>query len=346
MTTTRTGDTTDEADPAERDRLLEMLTAYWRTQLVGVAAELDLAGSLADGPLGIDELAARSGADPGQLGRLLRALEGFGIVASCGDGRYATTSAGRWLEPDRPGGLYARSRLVRSLWYPAWEELLASVRSGRSGFEHRFGTGLFDHLAAQPPTAALFDAMMAGSTEVAADEVVAAYDLGWARTVVDLGGGTGALLGGLLAHHPDARGVLVDTPSVAARARQALQERGLDGRCEVRAGDFFEHVPAGADLYLLSWIVHDWRDEQAERLLTNCRRAMERDARLLVFEVVLPERPEPTTSMLYDLHMMAVAGGCERTEAEYDRLFAAAGLERVATIPTTGLRAILEVRVR
>ncbi|GLZ44372.1 methyltransferase [Actinomycetospora sp. NBRC 106375] len=338
-------DTTAVADPAERDRLLELLTAYWRTQIVGLTAELGLADELADGPRDVAELAARTGTDAGQLARLLRALDGFGLVAGLDDGRYATTPAGRWLERDRPGGIHARALLVRRLWYPSWDGLLASLRDGRSGFEHRFGAPLFEHLAAHPDTNALFDATMSGSTGVAADEVAAVYDTTWARTLVDLGGGTGALLGGLLRRNPDARGVLVETGPVAERARATLAAGGLDGRCEVRVGDFFADVLGGADLYLLSWIVHDSDDEPAGRLLARCRRAMGPRARLLVLEIVLPERPEPMTAGLSDLHMMAVVGGRERTEAEYDRLFAAAGMERVATIPTTGLRAVLEVRV-
>lgn len=112
------------------------------------------------------------------------------------------------------------------------------------------------------------------------------YDSGWARTVVDLGGGTGALLTELLARHPHARGILVETPTVAERARATVLSRdGVATRCEVREGDFFADVPGGADLYLLSWVLHDWPDPHAVQILANCRRAMSTTARLLVVEV-------------------------------------------------------------
>jgi hypothetical protein len=332
------------ADPAARVELFDMLNGYWRTQMVCTAAELGLADELADGPCDIATLARRTGAGEQELVRLLRVLVAFGVFARTGDGRYATTSTGRWLERDQPGGMHARSLLVGRLWYPAWSRLLHSIRTGQTALEHHFGRPLFEHLAADSDTAEIFDATMAESTRVAVAEVVEAYDTRWASTVVDLGGGTGALLTGLLENNPRARGVLVETPDVATRARSLIAAGPVRERCEVRDGDFFTEVPAGADLYLLSWIVHDWRDAPAVRILSNCRRAMSDTARLLVIEAVLPEQPEPTDGVLYDLHMMAVAGGLERTEAEYDRLLTAAGLERTATLATRGLRSILEVR--
>jgi hypothetical protein len=311
------------------------------------AAELGIADVLAEGPCDITTLARRAGADADALSRLLRALVGFGVVAHTADGRYTTTRHGRWLERSRAGGLHARARLIRRLWYPSWAELEHSVRTGETALDKTFGASLFDYLADDSDTAAVFDQTMAESTHVAAAEVADTYDTQWATTIVDLGGGTGALLAEFLARHPHAHGILVETPAVAERARASLQSAGdVAARCEVREGDFFTDVPIDADLYLLSWILHDWPDSQAVQILTNCRRAMSPAARLLVIETVLPEAPQPTNATLYDLHMMAVAGGRERTESEYDQLFAAAGLERTATLPTPGLRAVIEARAR
>lgn len=334
-------------EAAYRDELFDLLNGYWRTQLLCAAAELGVADVLAEGPCDIATLARRTGADGDALTRLLRALVGFGVVARTADGWYSTTPRGRWLERSRVGGLHARALLIRRLWYPAWAGLAHSVRTGETAFEHTFGSSLFDYLADHPDTAPVFDQTMAESTRVTAAEVADAYDARWAGTIVDLGGGTGALLAEILARHPQARGILVETPAVAERARAHLQSAGdVDARCDVREGDFFVDVPSGADLYLLSWILHDWPDSQAVQILSNCRGAMSPDGRLLVVEAVLPEAPQPTNATLYDLHMMAVAGGRERTEDKYDELLAAAGLERTATIPTPGLRSVLEARTR
>lgn len=327
-------------DRTARDELFDLLHGYWRTQMPCAAAELGIADALADSPRDLAALARSTGADVDALSRLLRALVGFGIVGRTDDGRYTTTRYARLLERSRTDGLYGRAMSIGRLWYPSWAGLTHSVRTGETALDRTFGASLFEHLADDPDTGAVFDQSMAELTRSAVAEVADTYDVGWADTIVDLGGGTGALLSVLLARHPHARGILVETPAVVERARAALLGAAeLGARCEVREGDFFSDALPDADLYVLSWILHDWSDSQAVRILTNCRRAMSGRARLLVLEAVLPENPEPTNATLYDLHMMAVTGGRERTEDEYDRLFAAAGLERTVTIPTSTLRA-------
>ena len=185
--------------------------------------------------------------------------------------------------------------------------------------------------------------MMAGSAVQAAAAIIAAYDFSWARTIVDVGGGDGTLIASILNAHPQAHGILLDTPHVADSARKRLAAAGLSERCNVVVGDFFEAVPDGGDIYLLSWIIHDWDDEHNLTILKNCHRAMQPGGKLLILEEIVPGVNETSMSKLYDLHMLVLLGeGRERTEAEYRMLLDEAGFSMTSIIPTTLPRSLIE----
>ncbi|MEP7223397.1 MAG: methyltransferase [Actinomycetota bacterium] len=225
-----------------------------------------------------------------------------------------------------------------------FEEPLASLRTGRPAFETVFGADFFGYAAANPAWGREFDTAMTEITGETARSVATAYRFDGVRRIVDVGGGRGILLATLLAEHPELRGVLVDLPHVVADARGALAEAGLKDRCDVVAGDFFDAVPDGGDAYVLSWIVHDWDDERAARILANCRRVMGDDGRLLLVEAVLPENGSSgydfATSL--DLVMLIALGGRERTATEYQRLLARAGLVLTKVVPTASPMSVIE----
>jgi hypothetical protein len=187
---------------------------------------------------------------------------------------------------------------------------------------------------------------MASSTEGTARAVAHAYDFSRTRTIVDVGGGTGVFLVEILRANPQARGVLLERPDIATTADKVISSVGMGQRCNVVAGDFLTAVPAGGDVYILSWIIHDWDDDRSVAILATCRQAMTPDARLLVIEQVIPPGNEPSLSKLYDLHMLVLSGGRERREDEYRVLLAAADLDLVRVIPTDVPRSIIEARVR
>lgn len=173
-----------------------------------------------------------------------------------------------------------------------------------------------------------------------------AYDFSRCRAIVDVGGGTGAFLAGILKANPQARGVLFDRPSVITAAGSLLARAGVADRCDVVGGDFFEDVPGGGDLYILSWIIHDWDHDRSVAILKNCRQVMPNDGRLLVIEQVVPPGNQPSLSKLYDLHMLALIGGRERREDEYRALLAAADLDLTRIIPTAVPRSLMEASPR
>jgi hypothetical protein len=255
--------------------------------------------------------------------RVLRGLSLEGIVSER-RGCFALTELGALL-PAFAGPLRARGEL----YYRAASDLLGAVRSGGTSFERVYGASFFEHLDAHPSHQAAFEASMAGRAEQEAEAVVAAYDFGAFSSLVDVGGGRGVLLAAIL-RSTALEAVLVDREGAIEAARTFLGERAS---CVV--GDFFEAVPAGADAYLLSRVLHDWDDEDALRILRVCREAMSAEARLIVVDAILPERAvDQPFAIRMDLHMLLLLGARERTEAEFRDLLARAGFELVRAIPT------------
>jgi O-methyltransferase domain/Dimerisation domain len=326
--------------------LQQMTNGYWVTQIVYVAARLGIADLLKDGPRTIAELARSTKTHAPTLYRVMPALSGLGVFRENDDGTFEATILGRCLASGSPGALRAREIMNGEEWYRAWGGLLESLRTGETAFDHIFGVPFFEYLSAHAGSAALFNEAMASSTELAASAVAEVYDFSGAGTIVDVGGGTGAFLAGILMANPQARGILFDRPDVVADASGILTGAGVASRCAVIAGDFLEAVPSGGGAYILSWIIHDWDDDRAVTILKNCRRAMADDARLLILEQVLPRGNEPSLSKLYGLHMLVLYRGRERREDEYRALLAAANLQLARVIPTGVPRSVIEALPR
>ena len=337
---------TPEAGSGDVARLRSLISGYEASQVIYVAARLGVADLLAEESRTAEELAAALHVDAGALERVLRALGALGLLAHLGGSRYAITESGSRLRARVPGSLRAVALLAGERSYRAWGGLLQSVETGETAFRHVFGMGTFEYMAAHPEIAGFYnDAMAAGAAERAA-AVVTAYDFSGGGTVVDVGGGHGALLAAILSAHPPVRGILFERESVAVGARARLEAAGLGSRCAVVAGDFFQSVPDGGSVYLLSHIIHNWDDQRSGTILANCRAAMSPRAKLVVLEQVLPEQIKPSPAALRasmaDLHMLAITGGRERTAEEYRRLFAAAGFSLAGVIPTAVAESLVE----
>jgi hypothetical protein len=317
--------------------LRRLVDGYRASQAVYVAMRLELPDLLGDGARTSAELAEAADAHPDALHRLLRALAGLGVLRE-EDGRFALTELGRPLRSDVPGSLAGWAGFVgRPSYWQAWGALEHSVRTGENAFRHVFGTDVWSWRAERPEESAIFDRAMATITAGVNRSLQEAHDFGRYGVVVDVGGGNGALLLGLLEAHPELRGVLVDQPHVVAGAP-------AHERLEVVAGDFFESVPGGGDAYVLKAIVHDWEDEEAAAILRVVRRAMRDDAALLVLERVLGDANEDRDGAFSDLNMLVMPGGRERTRDEFEALFAAAGFRLAAVTPTSSGWNVIEGR--
>jgi len=332
------------ADLSPPARLLELITGYWITQLIYVAAKLRLADLLRAGPRTSDELARETGAQPQALHRVMRALANVGVFTETAPRLFANTPLSEWLRHDVPGSLGPRALVSGEKDWRAWGALLRGVTTGAIPFDHVHGADHFAYLGAHPEEAAAFNETMTQFAEQFYRAVVAAYDFSCFRRIVDIGGGHGRLLTLVLEANPRTRGVLFDAPRVIEGACPALVAVGVAERCECVAGDFFTNVPAEGDAYLMSHLLHDWDDKNSVAILKNVRGAMARGGRVLIIEKLIPPGNEPSLAKLMDIHMLVLSGGLERTEEEYRRLLADAGFRLERIVPTASIMSVLEAR--
>jgi hypothetical protein len=290
----------------------DLLRGAMATKAFGVAAELGIADALAAGPRPVAELARDSGADPDTLHRILRALASDGVFAEDEPGVYRNTPASELLLRELRNGWPEFAHLFADVFYDAVGTMDPGSR--QATFARRFGTDFWSWLEARPPERAAFDAAMAGEKRV---DRLAELDWRGDETVVDVGGGNGALLRELLARQPGLRGIVLDLPETVR------DETSLGDRVTFVAGSFFESVPAG-DVYVLSGILHDWSDERAAEILTTIRAAAPAGGRLLLVESVIPPGNDPHGAKWLDL-LMLVLGGRERTEPEWRTLLEGTG---------------------
>ena len=328
--------------PPPQAVMARMITGYWISQALHVAAHLGVADLLTDGPRTVSDLAHATGAHARSLYRLLRALASEGVFAEDAQGRFALTPLGESLRSDVPNSQRSMALMNGEEHYRCWGELLYSVQTGQTAFEKLYGQPIFQHLAAHPRQARIFDEGMVGVHGAETKAMLDAYDFSRFGTLVDIGGGNGSLLVTTLERHPSLRGILYDRPDVIERARSNVKTAGLENRCTLTGGNFFESVPPGGDAYLMRHIIHDWNDEQSRTILRNCRKVLPPTGKLLLVESVIPPGNEPNFAKFLDLTMLVIPGGMERTESEYRELLAGAGIHLERIVPTASVVHVIE----
>jgi hypothetical protein len=304
---------------------------------------LGLADHLADRPKSAAELAGQTRTDESSLYRLMRALVSLGIMSEDTGHRFTLTPLGEALKSDAPG--YARSSILAlagELRWRSWGEFLHCLETGETGVKKAFDMTGWEYAAQHPQIMTYFQEAMIGFHGHEPAAVAAAYDFSGSQTVVDIGGGTGNMLATILDHYPATRGVLFDLPDVVREAPALIETRGLTDRVTIEAGDFFTSVPAGGEVYLLSHVIHDWKDDQCLTILGHCLRAMNPNGRLLIIEMVLKDGDVPDFGKIIDMEMLVMAGGQERTEQEYGTLLEKAGFRLARVVPTESAVSVVE----
>jgi hypothetical protein len=348
---TRMGDTVSETASTRIEalspqaQLLQMAAAVSASRFLFVAAQLGLADHFADGPKTAEELARPTETHAPSLYRFLRALTSVGLLKEDEVSRFSLTPLGEPLRTGVPGSVRAPILLMASqLMTRAMDNLMYSIRTGRPGFEEAFGMPFFDWLASHPRSkeASLFSEVMVSYHGSEPPAVASAYDFSHFGTIVDVGGATGNLLTTILGRYPGPRGILFDMPHVVRDAPALINARGLADRISVEAGSFLVNVPGGGDAYMLSHIIHDWSESQSIAILTNCRRAMRSDGRLLLIETVLPSGNVPFRGARADIGLMVLNGGQERTAKEYSELLDKTGFRLTRVVPTGTEASIVE----
>ena len=323
--------------------MLQLISGFWISRCIHVAAKLGIPDLLEDGPKTAEELATTTETHAPSLFRLLRALAAVDILKQDKDGRFGNTPVSETLRTDIPGSLraFAMTELGEE-HYPAWGELLHSVRTGGIAFDKAFGMPVWEFFAKHPENAKIFNDAMSGMTAQADQALHAAYDFAGVNTIVDIGGGHGGLITSILKRNPQMRGILFDSPQVIEGAQPAIQSSGVGDRCQLVGGDFFQFVPEGGDAMILKWIIHDWNDEQSIRILKNCHRALPDKGKLILVEAVVPPGSEPHFSKFIDLNMLVMTGGRERTEEEFRQLYQASGFRLTRVVPTESPFSVIE----
>jgi hypothetical protein len=314
-----------------QEQISRMLTGYWITQALYVAAKLGLADLIKDGPRSSDDLAVATQTHPRSLYRLLRALASVDVFAEQDGHRFALTPLGECLL-SVPGSQKALAIMVGEEHYHAFAELLYSVKTGKTAFDKVYGKPVFDFLTEHPEKAQVFDEAMVGVHGRETASMLESYDFSGIGVLADIGGGNGSVLTAVLMKYPLMKGILFDLHGVAERAKDKVKAAALTDRCQVVGGSFFESVPTGADAYMMRHIIHDWDDEKSTKILKNVHKAMGKDGRLLLVESVI--RNDSPFGKLLDVAMLVIPGGAERTEEEYKRLYEYAGFRLTKIVPT------------
>lgn len=324
--------TAAEATDKDFERMTQMMTGFFVTQIVGAVATYSIADHLAKGPATAEQISTIEGIDPIAAYRLLRACASLGLVTSDGPKFNATPLLGT-LRTNVPGSLHslAIAWAAPGHWLP-WGRFLDSLRTGESQTLPALGANIWDYYAQEPEEGETFTHAMHGFTSGLAQEVARVVDTSTAKVAVDIGGASGTLVHSLLMANSQLHGIVLDLPDVVPSATAAASALGLAERSRAMAGDFFAAVPE-ADIYLLKNVLHDWNDEEAVRILKGCRQAMRRGGRVVVIEMLLGEMGEPGLAPLMDLNMMVLLTGRERTLAEFSGLLKDAGLRFSKSTP-------------
>jgi SAM-dependent methyltransferase len=336
-------------DSAASTALGRMMELIWPggllAQAVYVAARLGIPDLVKDGAKSAEAIARATGAHAPSVQRLLRALASLGVFTESSPGQFRNTELGDLLRADHPASLrnWAMFLSAPFVWQ-ACGALDNAIMTGKPGINYVFGQSFWSYLAEHTDDAAVFNAAMSAGAEMTIPWILDAYDFSRFAQVVDVGGGHGALLEGILSRNQNIRGVLFDLPSVVEGAA-SLRRSQVAHRCDIRGGDFLEGVPEGADAYVLNRVIHDWPDHDAVRILKNCRRAIRPDGRVLVIDLVLtPSTPAGRGQDLMDLLMLTLVGGRERSERDFRALLHDAGFSVESVIRTAGPSSIVEAR--
>jgi hypothetical protein len=331
-------------NPPPQAVLFNLITGRWVSQLIYVAARLELADHLKHGPRTAEELATVAEVQAPALYRVLRALASVGVFAETKDKRFKLTPLAVTLQKAVPGSMRAAALMLGEKYLEvSWAHLLRGVKTGENPFLKAHGVTLFEYLEKHPEDLKIFGETMTNVSSTENPAIAAAYKFSGIRMLVDVGGGNGSLLATILKANPKLKGVLFDQPSVSARAKQDrhVTAKGIAERCMLESGNFFAAVPKGGDAYIMKRTLHDWDDERCAKILANCCAAMNEKGKVLVVDAVIAPGNEPDRGKLLDIQMLVI-GGRERTKQEFAAVFKEAGLKLTRILPTKCPLSIVE----
>ncbi len=329
---------------APHEEVLHLLMGKFFSRSLTAVAELNIAELLRNGPQSVDMLARKTGSDPNALYRVLSTLAAVNVFRELTDHTFENNTLSDTLRVDAEYSTHAIACWINDpACWASLGRLDYSIKTGRPAAEEVLGSDLFTWLQAHPSSLNIFQDAMTGFSKPVVRAVVEACDFSAINKIVDIGGGHCWLLGNILNSCHTTTGILFDRPEVIDQALPVLKKLAVADRVETVAGDFFEHVPPGADAYIMKNILHDWDDEHCMMILNNCRNAMKSDGKILVVETILNDEPDNLFAKQADLEMLIMTtGGRKRTQEEFADLFARCRLKLQRLINTDCPAVVLE----
>lgn len=318
--------------------MIRLFMGYIPTRVIYVAAKLEIADHISDDGANAQELAQKLKLDAGALYRVMRVLAGLGVLHQDDKERFFVTPFGDTLRKDSPHSVRDYAIYNHEIVYDSFKDMADSVRSGKPVIDDFFAV-----MRANPDKEAVFHAGMSNRGRIETKAILEAYKFSDSKTVVDVGGGNGGFLSATLARNDHLAGILFDQASAIEAAKAG--RGGPLPRCKLVPGDFFSAVPAGGDTYVLKRVLFDWADEDASKILKNCRRAMNNNARLLIIEPLIAKRNEQCPAHLYDMTFLVMLHGRLRSAEEYAGLLGQAGFRIEKMAPTDSEVSLLEASV-
>jgi hypothetical protein len=341
-TPSATATTAKGQTPPAHAGMFQLLSGVYVVGALSCLARLGIPDLVEHGPKSAEELAAQVGADPRALYRLMRATACVGVLSEGPDGKFSETPLSAVLRSNANPSLRAFAIMHGREWHGlGWSRLDYCVRTGKQALDQIYGMPIFKYLEQHPEEAQFFNQAMSDLSTIDGPAVADAYSFGEIRSIVDVGGGHGFLLATILARNPHLRGTLYDVPHVVTGAKDGPLKPLME-RCTLASGDMFSSVPAGADVYIMKHIIHDWPDELCIKILRACRKGVNSGGKLLVVDNVIQPGNDFAPGKFLDIQMLIFPGGCERTEKQFRDLFAAGGWQLSRVIPTAAPVSIVE----
>lgn len=327
-----------ERNPAET--VMFWSTAYWASRCIHVAAEFGIADALGDEPQTAATLASKTSTNATALHRILRCLATHGVF-SLADGKFSHNEASRLLRSDNPRSMRSLARMMGlDFHWDTYRELTHSLKTGKPAISNVVQGGLFDYMRDKPEESRVFNEAMVGKSFGQIGPVLGAYDFKGFKTIGDVGGGMGHLLGAVLDAAPGAKGMLFDLPEVIAHAKDSPHPR-----INYVGGDFFKDRIPACDAYIMMMVLHDWSDEESIAILKNIKAGAPAGAKLILVESIIEESAIGSFPIDIDIEMLAMTSGKERTKAEWEKVLGAAGYRLLRAFPVGGYSGIVEAAV-
>jgi O-methyltransferase domain/Dimerisation domain len=322
--------------------IMRILMGLVTSSAISAVARLGIPDHLENGPMTVQELAEKIGARPELLFRLMRSTSSLGVLAQTSDGKWEQTALSEVLRANAPMTLRDVAILFADDWHVRTVgSLHETVRTGQLAVDRIYGMSAFEYFETEPEAAGNFNRAMTSFSTTEASAIANAYDFSIIRSLTEVAGGHGLFLTTILERYPEITGTLFELPQVVA-TNESGPLKNFGNRLKVVEGDMFQEVPSGADAYIMKRTIHDWSDDQSTKILSACRAGVSNGGRLLVIDSVVPADVSFSPIKFMDLIMMLFSGGKERTEEEFQMLFAGSGWRLNRIIPTASPLSIVE----